>query len=77
MTLFNRIKKCNIITNKNWYKNGLRHRDNGSAIECLNGDKIWYKDGKFHRDGGPAAEYSNALKEWWVNGIMIAPPDSI
>jgi hypothetical protein len=33
---------------KQWYKNGLRHRENDKpAVEYADGGKIWYIDGKF------------------------------
>jgi len=31
---------------KEWYKNGLRHREDGPAIEYFNGDKYWYLNGE-------------------------------
>jgi len=31
---------------KNWYKNGLQHRDNNlPAVERPNGEKSWYQNG--------------------------------
>src|SRR5580692_5782025 len=54
--------------NKEWYHNGLWHRDNGPAIECANGDKYWYQNGLCHRDDGPAVETVKGDKEWWSNG---------
>ena len=56
---------------KQWYKECLLHRDNGSAIEYSNGTKAWYKEGLLHRDDGPAVEYSNGDKEWHYNGEKI------
>ena len=37
---------------KFWYKDGLRHRENGPAIIYYNNHKEWYRDGKLHRVGG-------------------------
>jgi hypothetical protein len=31
-----------------WFKNGLRHRDDGPAIEYVDGNKAWYKNGLLH-----------------------------
>jgi aminopeptidase N len=33
---------------KIWYKDGLRHRENGPAVECADGRKYWYlKDERY------------------------------
>jgi len=53
-----------------WYKEGLRHRITGPAIEHENGSKEWYIEGKYHRYDGPAIEYSNGQKEWLKNGLL-------
>lgn len=37
-----------------WYKNGLRHRDNGPAFVRRNETQEWIKNGKLHREDGPA-----------------------
>src|SRR5690606_13282209 len=50
---------------KEWYKNGNRHREGGPAVEWANGDKEWYKNGNRHREGGPAVERANGDKEWY------------
>jgi hypothetical protein len=52
--------------NKYWYKNGKLHRDDGPAMELVNGDKEWYKDGKCHRNNGPAVE-EDGDKFWYKN----------
>lgn len=38
---------------KEWYQNGIRHREDGPAIV---GDaaESWFKNGKRHREDGPA-----------------------
>ena len=54
--------------NKEWYLNGLYHREDGPAVEYANGDKFWYVNGKCHRIDGPACEYANGSKSWYVNG---------
>ena len=51
-----------------WYMNGVRHREDGPAIEYANGYKEWYFNGKLHREDGPAVEYSDGSKEWYLNG---------
>ena len=32
-----------------WYRDGLRHREDGPAIECADGYREWYRDGTLHR----------------------------
>jgi hypothetical protein len=53
---------------KEWFLNGMLHREDGPAIECANGDKEWYLNGKYHREDGPAVEYSGGTKYWYLNG---------
>jgi hypothetical protein len=36
--------------------NGVRHRDDGPALDCNGRFKYWYQHGKLHRDGLPAVE---------------------
>jgi hypothetical protein len=52
------------------YKDGNIHRDNGPAIEGINGDKFWYKNGELHREDGPAIEYAGGQKRWHLNGEL-------
>ena len=54
-----------------WYKNGKRHRTDGPAIECANGDKWWYKNGEYHRENGPAIECATGSKRWYLNGEIL------
>ena len=55
---------------KRWKLNGLRHREDGPAIEYTNGTKKWAINGVFHREDGPAIEYVNGDKQWWINGKL-------
>jgi hypothetical protein len=48
----------------------IRHREDGPAVEWLNGYKAWGSNGKLHREDGPAVEYSNGSKEWFLNGKL-------
>ncbi len=50
-----------------YVKSGKLHRDDGPAIERVNGNKFWYKNGKRHREDGPAVEYYYGKMEWWVD----------
>lgn len=53
-----------------WWKlpDGTLHRDDGPAIERLDGYRAWYLNGLIHREDGPAIEYSDGAKEWYLNG---------
>ena len=51
-----------------YYVNNLLHRDDGPAVEFIDGEKHWYKNGSLHRENGPAVEYSVGSKEWYLNG---------
>ena len=55
---------------KFWYLNGVRHREDGPAIEWASGDEEWYLNGNRHREDGPAIEYKNGHKEWRINGKL-------
>lgn len=70
-----------------WFRNGVLHRDGGSAIEwgtawdrITKNDPIiynilpqsWYKNGKRHRIGGPAIICSDGSVEWWINGKKVS-----
>ena len=57
--------------NKRWYnEQGELHREDGPAVEYLNGTKEWYLNGKLHREDGPAFEWADGTKEWWLNGLL-------
>jgi hypothetical protein len=63
-----------------WKFNGKLHREDGPAVEWVNGDKSWYINGKWangdkewfingklHREDGPAVELANGNKYWYIN----------
>jgi antitoxin component YwqK of YwqJK toxin-antitoxin module len=58
--------------NKEWWKNGNRHRDNDlPAVKCADGSKYWCINGKLHRDNDlPAIETADGDKEWYINGEL-------
>lgn len=61
---------CKIYENgsKQWFLNGVRHREDGPAVENANGMKIWYLNGKLHREDGPATIHvSGAMSYWFLN----------
>lgn len=54
---------------KRWFKNGLKHRDNGPAIASDDDQEVhWYREGLKHRDDGPAITLSDGTSRWYVNG---------
>ena len=56
---------------KQWYRNGELHREDGPAIEWDDGNKEWYRNGQRHRDDGPAAEHANGNKSWFRDGVKL------
>jgi hypothetical protein len=52
-----------------WKLNGKTHREDGPAIECVDGTKSWWIGGDFHREDGPAIEWANGAKSWYLNGV--------
>jgi len=50
---------------KIWLREGKRHRDDGPAIEWVDGSKEWYIEDKRHRIDGPAIERVNGDKLWY------------
>jgi hypothetical protein len=53
--------------NKFYYFDGLRHREDGPALDRVRGVKEWYINGKRHRKDGPAIDYGNGEGEWYLN----------
>ena len=56
---------------KRWFLNGIYHREDGPAIEYLDGTKVWFKCGATHRLDGPAIIYHDGRVNWCVNGYSI------
>ena len=55
--------------NHKYYLNGQLHRENGPALENINGDQFYYQYGKLHREDGPAyicvCMEPNIIKWYW------------
>ena len=53
------------------YRNdkGQLHREDGPAVEWVDGGKVWFLNGKRHREGGPAVEFAGGYKAWFLNGV--------
>jgi hypothetical protein len=60
---------------KFWYLNDALHREDGPAVERVNGDKFWYRNGVLHREDGPAVERACGTKFWYLNNIRYSEPD--
>jgi hypothetical protein len=54
---------------KRWYLNGNLHREDGPAIEEVDGTKFWYLNGERHREDGPAV-INNESKLWYKDGTL-------
>jgi len=66
--------KREVLTNGTicYSKDGDFHREDGPALEYVEGTKIWMKNGKIHRLCGPAVTFYNGTVNWYVNGKFIA-----
>jgi len=53
---------------KRWYLGNKLHREDGPALERLDGEKCWYLNDKRHREDGPAIEDANGSKWWYFDG---------
>jgi len=63
------VMTVNSIGDREWrLSNGLFHREDGPAIEYVNGTKQWWVNGNLHREDGPAIEGADGTKEWFLNG---------
>ena len=49
----------------------FRHREDGPAIEWVDGTKVWYINGERHREDGPAIEDADGYKAWYINGEKL------
>lgn len=55
---------------REWYLDGVLHREDGPAIEFADGTNEWRINGKLHREDGPAVECSSGAKYWYANGTL-------
>jgi hypothetical protein len=63
--------KINEDGSKTYWKNKemtILHREDGPAIEWVDGYKVWYLNGQPHREDGPAIEHGNGAKNWYKHG---------
>lgn len=54
-----------------YYKDGLRHREDGPAHQnYTEGSKLYCVNGELHRIGGPAVIFPD-LEHYWIDGKQI------
>ena len=56
---------------KYWYLDEKIHREDGPAIEYIDGSKTWCLYDQCHRIDGPAVEYANGYNAWYYHGEYI------
>lgn len=68
------MTKQRIDKNENrifYYHDDLLHREDGPAVEWIDGYQEWYHHGKLHRLDGPAIVHPYGLHKWFVNNKWI------
>lgn len=66
------VMTVNSTGTKEWCLNGLRHREDGPAVEHVDGTKEWYQKGQLHRTDGPAIEnIDKSIKLWYFDGRKL------
>jgi hypothetical protein len=60
--------KIEILKDIFYFKDQMLHREDGPAIEFINGCQFWFINGKLHRDNGPAIVDGDELTQYWLNG---------
>ncbi len=53
---------------RKWYREGLRHREDGPAVIWPDGQQEWWRKGKLHRDDGPAVIFADGGRQWYRDG---------
>ena len=62
--------RTDLFGTKYYYVNNVLHREDGPAIEYVDGSKYWYKNDKLHRENGPAVDCADGYKAWYLNGNL-------
>ncbi len=68
MSILKKVVTANIIRYYN--SQDLYHREDGPAVEHIDGYKAWYINGLYHRLDGPAIEYPNGDKYYYLMDII-------
>jgi len=58
----------NAIGDKVWRLDGQLHRDNGPAVEYVDGTRHWHQHGNLHRTDGPAIDCTTGSRQWFKHG---------
>jgi hypothetical protein len=65
-----------------YYREGVRHRSDGPAVEFKNGDREWWIMGERHRADGPAVQGADGYRAWYIrdqlhreDGPAVIHPD--
>ena len=69
-----RINNGNLYDGLYYFKNSectILHREDGPAIESVDGHKEWRINGKYHREDGPAIIYVNGEKSYYLNNNWL------
>ena len=61
---------------KIWRSGDSFHREDGPAIEYVDGFKLWYLNNHLHREDGPAVERANGTKMWFYHDQQIPCKDN-
>jgi len=56
---------------KDWYRNGKLHREDGPAVECANGIKFWYLNDIEYTESAYKAELSKRSTTPPCNGKIV------
>ena len=57
-------------------EDGVYHREDGPAVEHLDGYKVWFRNGVLHREDGPAVERPDGVIFFYYNGREMNFEDS-
>lgn len=74
-TISNTTTVVNRGGSKYWYVEDKLHREDGPAVEHLDGHREWYIDGLLHRVNGPAIEHIDGHKEYYIKGKYLNKKD--
>jgi hypothetical protein len=56
---------------RRWYNSeGELHREDGPAIEYIDGSREWWVNGELHRTDGPAREWASGSRAWYLHGQL-------
>jgi len=56
---------------KQWWINGVRHREDGPAVIDEGEMSQWWTNGALHREDGLAIGYEDGSKDWFLLGQEV------